>query len=127
MSLMRVRDEAREGPPPIEGELRELVRRRLPRPETGSETGVSETGMNSLSSVIERVAGTSVLEIEKVITDLQILRERLQNEAQRVQREVIEYAQMSYAATRSTEIIAESLAQWKQTADSNRSARVAGG
>jgi hypothetical protein len=42
-----------------------------------------------------------------------------------VQREVTEYAHMSHAATKSTKIIAESLAQWKPTAESaSRPARL---
>jgi hypothetical protein len=78
--------------------------------------------VNNLNSVIHRVSDTSVLEIEKVITDLQILRDYLQKEAHRVQREITEYAQMSHAAAKSTSVIAESLAQWKQIADSGRNA-----
>ena len=79
--------------------------------------------MGNLNSLIQRVSGTSVLEIEKLISELQNLRDFLQSEGQRVQREIAEYAQMSQAASKSTKVIAESLAQWKQTAESNRSAR----
>jgi hypothetical protein len=68
--------------------------------------------------LIQRVSGTSVLEIEKLIDELQTLRDYLQNEGKRVQREIAEYAHMSQAATKSTKIIAESLAQWKQTGES---------
>ena len=122
MSMIRGRHEDRQGlTPEVEGEIRELVRRdvaHLRKPEPGSELGVS-----NLNSLIQRVTGTSVLEIEKLIAELQTLRDYLQNEGQRVQREITEYAHMSQAATKSTKIIAESLAQWKQTAESNRSAR----
>jgi len=124
MTMIKGRHEDRQGPAPeVEGEIRELVRRdvaqlRKPQPETGSELGVS-----NLNSLIQRVSGTSALEIEKLIAELQILRDFLQNEGQRVQREITEYAHMSQAATKSTKIIAESLAQWKQTAESSRSAR----
>jgi hypothetical protein len=124
MTMIRGRHEDRQGPAPeVEGDIRELVRRdvaqlRKPQPESGSELGV-----NNLNSLIQRVSGTSVLEIEKLIAELQTLRDYLQNEGQRVQREITEYAHMSQAATKSTKIIAESLAQWKQTAESNRSAR----
>jgi hypothetical protein len=124
MTMIRGRHEDRQGPAPeVEGDIRELVRRdvaqlRKPQPESGSELGVT-----NLNSLIQRVSGTSVLEIEKLIAELQTLRDYLQNEGQRVQREITEYAHMSQAATKSTKIIAESLAQWKQTAESNRSAR----
>src|SRR5207244_11882589 len=106
----------------VEGEIREVVRRDVPElRKSQSEDG--ELGVSSLNALIQRVSGTSVMEIEKLIAELQTLRDYLQNEGQRVQREITEYAHMSQAATKSTRIIAESLAQWKQTAESNRSAR----
>jgi len=86
------------------------------RSESGSEVG-------NLNSLIQRVSGTSVLEVEKLIDELQTLRDYLQNEGQRVQRAITEYAHMSQAATKSTKIFAESLAQWKQTGESARAAR----
>src|SRR6266852_1726423 len=121
MTMIRGRHEDRQGPAPeVEGEIRELVRRdvahlRKPQPETGGEVGV-----NNLNSLIQRVSGTSVLEIEKLIAELQTLRNYLTDEAQRVQREKPEYTQMSQAETKSTRIIAESLVKWKQTTESNR-------
>ena len=104
----------------VEAEVRELVRRGVApvRSESGSEVGVG-----NLNSLIQRVSGASVLEIEKLI-ELQTLRDYLQNEGQRVQRAITEYAHMSQAATKSTKIIADSLAQWKQNTES---ARAAGG
>ncbi len=117
MAVFRsARYEDQQGPgPEVEGEIRELVRRdaaQLLRPQ--SDAG--EFGANNLNSLIQRVSGMSVMEIDKLIAELQTLRDYLQNEGQRVQREVAEYAHMSQAATKSTKIIAESLAQWKHTA-----------
>jgi cell division protein FtsB len=116
MSMIRSRNE--QEPHPVEGEVRELVRRALPRQEAAAETGI-----NHLNSVIQRVSGASVMEIEQLITELQSARDYLQREAQRVQREVADYAQMSAAASKSTKIFAENLAQWKHTAESARVAR----
>src|SRR5260370_586699 len=84
MTMIRGRHEDRQGPAPeVEGEIRELVRRdvahlRKPQPETGGELGV-----NNLNSLIQRVSGTSVLEIEKLIAELQTVRDSLQHEGQR--------------------------------------------
>ena len=104
----------------FEGEIREIIRRdvapmRKPPPETaaGGETG-------SLSSLISRISVTSVAEIEKLISELQILRDFLQNESRRVQREIAGYAQLSQAAMSSTRVIADSLAQWKSAVDAKR-------
>jgi len=121
MTMIRGRHEDRPGPAPeVEGEIRELVRRdvaqlRKGQPETGGDWGVG-----NLNALIQRVSGTSVLEIEKLISELQTLRDYLQTEGKRVQREISEYAHMSQAATKSTKIIAESLAHWKQSAEGNR-------
>ena len=114
MTMIRGRHEDRQGPAPeVEGEIRELVRRdvahlRKPQPETGGELGV-----NNLNSLIQRVSGTSVLEIEKLIAELQTLRDYLQNEGQRVQREITEYARLNQAAIDSTRVITERLLKWK--------------
>ena len=78
----------------IEGDIREFVRkdaaslRRIP--EVGSEAFV-----NNLNSIVQRVAGSSLAEIDSVISELVRLRELLHHEGQRVQREVMAYAQMS--------------------------------
>jgi len=124
MSIMRSeRNEDREGlGPVVEGEIRELVRRDLPQLRK-SQSEAGEFGVSSLNALIQRVSGTSVMEIEKLIAELQTLRDYLQNEGQRVQREITEYAHMSQAATKSTKIIAENLAQWKRMAETDRGAR----
>ena len=118
MAVFRsARHEDQQGPgPEVEGEIRELVRRdaaQLLRPQ--SDAG--EFGANNLNSLIQRVSGMSVMEIDKLIAELQTLRDYLQNEGQRVQREVAEFAHMSQAATKSTKIIAESLTGWKKVPD----------
>lgn len=100
----------------VEGEIREFVRRdvatlRRP-PENDSEMVASNIG-----SLLQRVAGTSVQEIDKLIGELQTLREMLHNEGARVQREIVEYATLSQAAMQSTKIIAESLTHWKKVPD----------
>ncbi len=103
----------------VEGEIRELVRRdvaHLRKPQSEP----AEVGAGNLNSLIQRVAGTSLMEIDRLIRELQTLRDHLQNEGQRVQREIAEYAQMSQAASKSTKIIADSLAQWKHTAEATR-------
>src|SRR5262245_23547672 len=66
-----------------------------------------------LGVLLQRVAGCSVETLDEVIVELKILRETLQSEGARVEREVIEYATLSQAAMQSTRIISESLAQWR--------------
>ena len=100
----------------VEGEIREFVRR-------GGATfrrnrgGENEMVANNLGSLLQRVAGTSVREIDELIVELQTLRDMLQSEGARVQREIVEYATLSQAAMQSTKIVAESLTHWKKVPD----------
>jgi hypothetical protein len=59
------------------------------------------------------VSGTSVQEIEKLIAELQILRDMLQREAARVQREIVGYVALIQNTRRSITTISESLSLWQ--------------
>jgi hypothetical protein len=100
----------------VEGEIREFVRRDVVGLRRQPESD-SEMVANNINQLLQRVAGTSVQEIDKLITELQTLRDTLQSEAARVQREIVEYATLSQAALQSTKIIAESLTHWKKVPD----------
>ena len=112
----------------VEDGIREFVRndiaylRRPPIP--GSEAApadpAAEATVNSVNSLIQRVAGTSLAEIEKLISELESLRDLLHAEGQRVQREISGYAQLSHAAMKSTRMIADNVNQWKRAADGLR-------
>ena len=71
----------------------------------------------NISSLLQRVSGSSVQEIDRLIADLQTLRDRLELEGERVRREIVEYATLSQAAMQSTRIIGESLTHWKKVPD----------
>jgi hypothetical protein len=96
----------------VEGEIREFVRRDSASLRRGPETD-SELVANNIVSLLQRVTGTSVKDINGLIAELQTLRALLQDEGARVQRELAEYAHLSQSAMQSTKIIADSLAQWK--------------
>ncbi|KIZ35619.1 MULTISPECIES: hypothetical protein [Rhodopseudomonas] len=80
----------------------------------------AEATVNNVNSLIQRVAGTSLAEIENLMGELEALRDLLHSEGQRVQREISGYAQLSQAAMKSTRMIADNVAQWKRTADGIR-------
>jgi hypothetical protein len=82
----------------------------------------TEATVNSVNSLIQRVAGTSLSEIENLVSELESLRDLLHAEGQRVQREISGYAQLSQAAMKSTRMIADNVAQWKRAADGLRNA-----
>jgi hypothetical protein len=98
------------------------LRRQQPvaSPETAPVEPNTEATVNNVNSLIQRVAGTSLAEIEKLISELESLRDLLHAEGQRVQREISGYAQLSQAAMKSTRMIADNVTQWKRAADGLR-------
>ncbi|MCK1539043.1 MULTISPECIES: hypothetical protein [unclassified Bradyrhizobium] len=80
----------------------------------------AEATVTNVNSLIQRVAGTSLAEIENLISELESLRDLLHAEGQRVQREISGYAQLSQAAMKSTRMIADNVSQWKRAADGLR-------
>ena len=113
----------------VEAGIRDFVRNDiayLRRPTPGlipSDQPLDTNGdatASNVNSLIQRVAGASLTEIEKLIAELESLRELLHNEGQRVQREISGYAHLSQAAMKSTRMIADNVSQWKRTAETMR-------
>jgi hypothetical protein len=109
----------------VEAGIRDFVRNdvaylRRPMANEPTHDANAEAAVNNVNSLIQRVAGTSLSEIEHLITELEGLRDLLHAEGQRVQREISGYAQLSQAAMKSTRVIAENVAQWKRTAEGLR-------
>jgi len=111
----------------VEAGIRDFVRNDiayLRRPAVTAEAAPldanAEATVNNVNSLIQRVAGTSLAEIEKLISELESLRDLLHAEGQRVQREISGYAQLSQAAMKSTRMIADNVTQWKRAADGLR-------
>src|SRR5450432_3955751 len=111
----------------VEAGIRDFVRNDVAylrrAPTLTSETTLeptSEATVNNVNSLIQRVAGTSLSEIENLISELESLRDLLHAEGQRVQREISGYAQLSSAAMKSTRMIADNVSQWKRAADGLR-------
>ena len=97
----------------VEGEIRELVRREVdvaPRRQDNDGTLIAD----NISTLLQRVSASSVQEIDALINDLKILRERLHDDGRRVQRQIVQYASLNQAAMQSTKAIAESLGHWKR-------------
>ena len=79
--------------------------------------GDSELFANNIMTLLQSVAGSSLRDIDRLITELQMLREILQQQGARVQRDIAEYAHLSQSSMQSTKIIAEGLARWKKGGD----------
>jgi hypothetical protein len=100
-------------PSEFEGEIREFIRRDVSHLRRTMPDGASEQAVNNINSLLDRVSGSSVIEIDGLIADLRNVRDFLQTEGDRVQREIASYAQLSQVAMTSVKIIAESMSQWK--------------
>ena len=97
----------------VEGDIREFVRRDVSVFRRQRGEGGGEMAVDNINSLIQRVAGQSLSEIDHVIGELTRVRDMLRSEGERVQREISGYASLSQAAMTSMKIIADSLAQWK--------------
>jgi hypothetical protein len=100
----------------FEGEIREFVRRDvsfLRRPRQDSEPEAIDPVTENLHSLIRRVSGASMEEIDRVILELQGIRDMLRKEGDRVGREIAGYASLSHASMTAMKVIADSLEHWK--------------
>jgi hypothetical protein len=95
----------------------------LRRPATTTDTGSEssrESSANGLNVLIERLAGPSLTQIEKLVSELGSMREMLHAEAHRVQREISDYGQLSQVTKETTRMIADNVSEWKRAADGLR-------
>jgi len=101
----------------FEGEMREFVRRDL----SGLQQQPSEVGpatgptAESLDALIRRIGGASIEEIDRVIVELQEVRNLLCNERERLSHEVARYASLSRMSVTAMKSISDSLKQSKGT------------
>jgi hypothetical protein len=106
----------------IEGEIREFVRRDVaaPRLQPSEVNAVADPAVESLNALVQRVAGASIGEIDRVIDELQGVRDMLRNEGDRVNRELAGYASLSRASMTAMRVIADSIKQWKSLPPESR-------
>ena len=94
----------------VEGELRAFIRRDVSLHRTRRDNVDASTDLGSL---VDRMAGASIQEVERVMAELANVRDRLRNEATRLQGELNNYAATSQAAMNSMKIVGDSLVKWK--------------
>ena len=100
----------------FEGEIREFVRRDVSlarRARAAMEQTADPAVADHLNALIKRVSTASMEEIDRVILELQGVRDMLRNEGDRVTREIAGYASLSHAAMTAMKVIGDSLTQWK--------------
>lgn len=99
----------------FEGEIREFVRRDVAtlRRQRSEGDAAADPAAENLNALIRRVAGASMEEIDRVILELQGIRDMLRSEGERVSRELAGYASLSHASMTAMKVISDSLKQWK--------------
>jgi len=108
----RVRTQVNEGVEAfskLESKIGELAR----RDATALRLKQANDSELNVGSLVQKVSGTAVQDVEKLIAELQMLRGKLQNEAARVQREMVGYAVLLQDARKSIDTISDSLSFWK--------------
>src|SRR5262245_49938312 len=91
----------------IESETRDLVPTGAPSPPK-SETDVE------IAPLVPQVGASSIAEIEKMIGELQVAKDFLQSERERVQRETEHYITLTQMASASVKIISDTVANWRE-------------
>ena len=105
----------------FEGEIREFVRRDVAflRRRNEGDAAAVDPAADNLNALIKRVAGASMEEIDRVILELQGVRDMLRSEGERVSRELSGYASLSHASMTAMKVIGDSLKQWKDAPINN--------
>jgi hypothetical protein len=83
------------------------------RQQRGETTPTNESPTENLNGVIQRVAGDSMEEIDRVIRALEGVRDIIRDEGERVSREIAGYASLSHSAATTMKVIADSINQWR--------------
>lgn len=126
-AMKRLGDIDRQASNEFEGEIREFIRRDVTTRRSGAATAepevVAQTESDNLSSLIERVSGATIVEIDRLIAELQKIRSLLQSEGDRVRREITGYAGLSQSAVSTMKVITDTLGQLRPstTAPSRKS------
>jgi DNA repair exonuclease SbcCD ATPase subunit len=82
-----------------------------------NESGDSEISANQLSTLLRRALETPTREIDNLIAEFEVLRKRLQTDANRIERDIVEYAELSQHVMQLTTIISETVKKIPRTTD----------
>jgi hypothetical protein len=78
-----------------------------------SSTHETETAAE-IAPLIQKVGGSSIAEIEKLMGELQEAKHFLQSEGERIQRETARYTNLAQTASASVKIIFDTVQEWRK-------------
>jgi hypothetical protein len=90
------------------------------KPKPDAEIG-AELTIDSIEPLIQKIGATSIMEIERLIGELQAARNYLRSEGERIQRETARFAQLNQTASASVKIISENIGEWRKAGHPVRS------
>jgi Zn-dependent M32 family carboxypeptidase len=90
----------------IESETRDLV-------PSAAPTRKSETEVE-IAPLVQKIAATSIAEVEKITGELQAAKDFMESEGERVQREAEHYTTLTQMASASIKIISDTVAGWRE-------------
>jgi hypothetical protein len=73
-----------------------------------------------IAPLIQQVAATSIAEIDRLITELQEVKNHLQSEGERVEREMVRYMKLTQMASFTAKIIFDANAEWHPANDQQK-------
>ena len=79
------------------------------KPERQIESSDGEMSGEQLGNLLHQVSKTSVGEIDRLLGELQTLRRKLQTDGDRIQRDIVEHAELSQQVMQLTKIITDSV------------------
>lgn len=102
------------GPNSFEAEIHELVRRGIAQPQKRIEAeSPGDPITKNVNLLIGRTVSESFGQIDHLIGELQGVRNMLQREGERVNREVASYVSLNHAVRTAVKTIGETLTQWR--------------
>jgi hypothetical protein len=118
----------------LNAEMRELIDRTtllsmepsFPSQERANETpNIALTAPSDVSTLLERMSGLSLAEMDKAIQELQKARNFLRNEKERLRLEIAEHLRLTRAALGSAKAVSENIARFGTVAEDFGKSRAA--
>lgn len=109
----------------FEGEIHELIRRNAAFPSRQRSEGdaAANAPAENINTLIQRVAAPSTKEIDRLILELQGVRDMLRSEGERVSQAISGYASLSHASMTAMKVIGDNLRQWRDAPINEAGAR----
>jgi hypothetical protein len=101
--------------------IRDLIAAEIPSIAVPADGAGAGLGGDKFTSLIQKIAATSVEELDRLIGELQQAKAYLQSEGERIERETTGYVQLSQTALESVKIISETVGEWRKAGHPVRS------